>query len=142
MSSFTDNLIVSPLKDSKRWVVRKEFSYDVGFEGSNNTIVVPAGFITDYASIPQFLWSLFPNVGKYTSAAVIHDFLYYSHERTRKEADDIFKEGMIVLGVEEWKANLFYSAVRTFGEGAYKNNKKYIINFLDEYIKIQKMEKL
>lgn len=142
MSSFTERPILTPLNCGKRWVVRREFSYEIGHLGSGDKIVISPGFVTDLASIPKFLWSILPPFGKYLSSAIIHDYLYFSHERTRKESDDIFKEGMIVLGVEEWKANLFYSAVRTFGKNAYENNEKYIINFLDEYIEIQKMERL
>ena len=73
MSSFTENLIVSPLKDGKSWVVRKEFFYDIGFEGSGDTIVVPVGFVTDFASVPQFFWGIFPTWDKYGKASVIHD---------------------------------------------------------------------
>ena len=39
-------------------------------------IVVP--FRTDLASVPRFLSWLFPRYGKYTKAAVIHDYLCQS----------------------------------------------------------------
>ena len=39
-------------------------------------IVVPAGFVTDYASIPRVLSWLIPPRGKYNRPAIIHDFLY------------------------------------------------------------------
>lgn len=77
MSVFTENLIVSPLPDGNTWVLRRKFSYDVGQEGSGETIAVPAGFITDFASVPRPLWAVFPKWGKYGNAAVIHDYLYW-----------------------------------------------------------------
>jgi hypothetical protein len=49
MSHFTEILIVSPLADSRTWCLRKEFGYDVGREGSGETISVPVGFLTDFA---------------------------------------------------------------------------------------------
>jgi len=142
MSSFTENLIVSPLKNGRNWVVRKEFFYDVGFEGSGDTIVVSCGFVTDFTTVPRFLWSIFPKWEKYGNAAIIHDYLYFSHERTREEADKIFYEGMIVLGVSKLKAQILYNAVRIFGKDKYKNSRAYMIEMLDEKIEISKMEKL
>ena len=53
MSKFTDILKVSPLADGKTWVTRKEFGYDIGEEGSDNSIKVPIGFITEKARQKQ-----------------------------------------------------------------------------------------
>lgn len=37
---------------------------------------VPAGFVTDFASIPRALWTIIPPRGRYNRPAIIHDFLY------------------------------------------------------------------
>jgi uncharacterized protein DUF1353 len=39
-------------------------------------ICVPAGFLTDYASIPRALSVLIPPRGKYNRPAIVHDWLY------------------------------------------------------------------
>lgn len=39
-------------------------------------IEAPAGFLTDYASIPRLLWAIIPPRGRYNRPAIIHDFLY------------------------------------------------------------------
>jgi len=39
-------------------------------------ITIPKGFVTDYASVPRYLWWLYPPVGGYDDAAVVHDYLY------------------------------------------------------------------
>jgi hypothetical protein len=39
-------------------------------------IQVPAGYVTDFASVPPMLWSICPPIGKYNRAALIHDYLY------------------------------------------------------------------
>ena len=125
MSAFTENLIVSPLPNGKTWVLRKDFSYDVGEEGSGETIRVPAGFITDFASVPRLFWICFPKWGKYGNAAVIHDYLYWEQEKyNKKRADEIFYEGMIVLEVKKCTAKILYAAVKYFGCCAWKKNKK------------------
>ena len=90
MSQFTKALIVSPLADGRTWVLMESFSYDVGREGSGDTIRVPEKFMTDFASVPRLFWSIFPQWGRYGNAAVVHDFLYWAQSRRRAEADRIF----------------------------------------------------
>jgi hypothetical protein len=114
MSSFTSPLIVSPMPDGRYWQLVEEFDYAVGSKESNDKIHVPKGFVTDFASVPRPFWWLFPPWGKYGKAAVVHDYLYQYQLRTRREADDIFLEGMLVLGVEQWQARLMYRSVRCF----------------------------
>lgn len=63
-------------------------------------IEAPAGFVTDFASIPRLLWTLIPPRGRYNRAAIIHDFLYQHAPRdprtgeacTRGRADAILGE--------------------------------------------------
>lgn len=124
MSKFTDLLVVSPLPDGKRWIIRKEFGYDVGQEGSGDTINVPIGFITDFASVPRLFWSVFPKWGKHGNAAVIHDYLYWTQKRNKKESDKIFLEAMAVLKVPKWKRYCMYWAVKYFGGWAWRGCRK------------------
>ena len=123
MSSFTQPLIVKHL-DGKRWELMQQFTYYVGEENSNEIIVVPAGFITDFASIPQLFWSLIgPPTGKYGKAAVVHDFCYYKNLYSRKRCDKIFYEAMKVLKVPFIKRWLMYHAVRKFAWMAWKKHR-------------------
>jgi hypothetical protein len=124
MSRFTEVLLVSPLADGRTWVTRKDFGYDVGAEGSGKTINVTIGFMTDFASVPRFLWVFLPQWGKYGNAAVIHDFCYWEQSRSRKESDLIFREAMGVLGVSSTTKFLMYWAVRLFGHFAWVGNTK------------------
>ncbi len=96
------------------------------------TIVVPEGFITDFASVPRIpvAWLLTGDTGH--RAAVVHDWLYQSHERSRKDADRLFYRILREDGEPVWRASLMYAAVRLFGGPAYhrhdvgtdKTNKK------------------
>ena len=123
MSSFTETLIVSPMSDGKTWVLRRAFKYDIGEEGSGDSVKVVPGFMTDFASIPRLFWIILPKWGKYGNAAVVHDWIYWIQTRTRKEADDIMREGMEVLGVPRWQRVFIYYAVRWFGGLAWKRNR-------------------
>lgn len=128
MSSFTDPLIVKKLK-SGFWETAGEFEYHVGEEGSDNKIKVPAGFLTDFASVPRIFWMIYPPDGQYTQAAVLHDYLYNIQDRPRATADAIFLEAMKVLGVPLLRRRIIYRAVRIFGwipwnNGARKKKKQ------------------
>ncbi len=84
------------------------------------TIVVPAGFITDFASIQvlhnAFLFVLFALVSGYGNyAATVHDFLYSEGRVNRKEADAVLYRALRAEGVARWRAYLFWLGVRIGG---------------------------
>ncbi len=124
MSRFTKILRVSPLPDGRNWIILDDFGYDVGSEGSGETIDVPIGFITDFASVPRVFWWFTPKWGKYGNAAVIHDFCYWDQRYGRKRSDEIFREAMKVLKVGKVKTLLLYCAVKWFGCMAWRANRK------------------
>jgi hypothetical protein len=115
MSRFTRILTVSPLADGRTWYLKEEFGYDVGSEGSGDSIDVPVGFLTDFASVPRPFWWLFPTWGRYGNAAVIHDYCYWLQSISRRRADQVFLEAMGVLGVGRITRAVLFSAVRVFG---------------------------
>ncbi len=99
-----------------------------------NVITVPAGYITDLASVPRFCW-MFIAPFDVARAAVVHDIMYEKinmafkngiitskseREKYRKVADDTFKEGMesATPEVPIWKIWSAYNAVRVFGRWA------------------------
>jgi len=120
MSSFTTPLIVSPMTDGRKWKLWKEFTFHIGSEYGKDFVHIPAGFVTDFASVPRILWGWMPPWGKYGKAAVLHDYIYQTHCRIRKDADDIFYEAMLVGKTKPWKARLMYWGVRIGGWLAWK----------------------
>jgi len=118
MSSFTTPLIVEPL-NTKCWKLIEPFEYYTETRGIETIIKVPRGFITDFATVPRFLWTIFPPWDKYGKAAVIHDYIYKTERFSRFLCDSIFFEAMTVLKVPTWKKELMYLAVRLFGAKHY-----------------------
>lgn len=103
--------------DGKNWRLIEEFT----FCSSDAIIIVPKGFVTDFASIPRAFWIILPPTGPmYGKAAVVHDYMYVvgQHENyTKAQADRTFLEGMTLLGVPVWKRSIMYKAVCRFGRG-------------------------
>lgn len=78
-------------------VITKPFEYHLGEFGSGNKVSIPLGYCSDGASVPRPLrWFLEP-WGKYAQAAIVHDFLYSTWQRPRKEADQIFREAIEII---------------------------------------------
>lgn len=113
MSKFTTPAILEML-EHYRWRVYEPFEFYLSDDNSD-VIEVPAGFVTDLATIPRIFWTILPPDGKYAKAAIIHDWMYDNALRTKKEADLIFLDGMTVLGVLKWKRTIMYWAVRLYG---------------------------
>ena len=100
------------------WEICKEFSYQDDKLGIK--VTVPKGAKTDFASIPRVFWPILPPVGRYSKAAVVHDYLYRNGLFTRKDCDLVFLHAMEELNVAKWKRVIMYRAVRLFGKSAYK----------------------
>lgn len=87
-------------------------------------VLIPAGFESDGASVPRFLWGVvFPRDDRNAMfGALFHDFIYRTHpgKWTRSEADDMFlhllKEGGVSYH-RRWRA---YLGVRLFGQSSWE----------------------
>jgi hypothetical protein len=89
------------------------------------TIVIPAGFCCDMASVPRIplVWEFAGACAE--RAAVLHDYGYrhgtYRFEGggvapvTRRQVDALFYEAMRATGVKPWRAFAMWAAVRLFG---------------------------
>jgi len=124
MSSFTDSLVVTPLPDGINWKLMTAFTYDVGELGGSDSIVIPKGFVTDFGSVPRVLWSIVSPIGKCVGAYVLHDWLYFTQERSRFVSDAILLEAMEVLGVNRFQRWLVFRGVRLGGWVAWKQRRK------------------
>lgn len=99
--------------------------YDVRVD--NIEYRVPANFITDLASIPRLLWVWFPpHDSRVVAPSILHDYFYSGETKvSRKFADDVFYNHMLVEGFPRYKAWLFWSGVRIFGWWSFKKGKSY-----------------
>jgi hypothetical protein len=139
-AAFSGKLVLVVLQDKTQpalkagrtlWGLQRPITYQVH---AGETITVPAGFVTDLASIPRPVWNLYPPDGPWAQAAVIHDFLYQTqgtgdwHGRhgvtraspySREEADGILRQAMEDIGVGSFQRTVIWSAVRAGGSGGW-----------------------
>jgi hypothetical protein len=86
------------------------------YKGNRDRFEVPEGLETDFASVPRvFVWFL-PRYGRYTKAAILHDYLWRdavpAGELTLAAADGIFRRAMWELGVPFLRRWMMWGAVR------------------------------
>jgi hypothetical protein len=120
MSAFTTPAELRML-DNYQWELITPFEFHVGAFPSDTVIRIPAGTVTDLASVPRLLWAIFPPHGRYAKAAIVHDYLYEQGIGCKAYADQVFLEAMEVLSVPKWRRILMYWAVRLFGRGNYQH---------------------
>ena len=119
MSKFPDPLCVAVHNSGRLFQLTADFSFHYDGPDGLEIYTVPKGFVTNFASIPKILWSVYGPIGTATKASVIHDYLYSNASVSRLKADQIFRDGIVTVDGKKTKANVFYRAVRTFGAGQY-----------------------
>jgi hypothetical protein len=96
-------------------------------ESVDQHIVIPAGYISDWASIPALFWRLFPpNHSESRHGSMVHDYLYSHlyHYFTKSFADRLLRDFMIADGASRFAANAFHLAVKLGGRGGWQECQK------------------
>lgn len=114
MSSFTSPLQVEILQKEAHGRVKARLLAEFEYYEDDGTIhTVPAGYVTDFASVPRVFWAIAPPLGPYAKAAVVHDW-YCEHPEIlgRAKTDKMFYDGMRILNVSPRLAFSMWAAVR------------------------------
>lgn len=122
----TEILPPSEVKGRQIYLLVQDFVVDSNLMGR---IVIPAGFKTDFASIPRAaFWYIDPEDPVILYASVVHDWLYSMVGKladgrifTRAQADLVLVEFMALSGARIDQRKIVHFAVEKFG-GAHWNN--------------------
>ena len=118
--------VVGSLHEGRqRYELIEDLAVDLPVNGASGgiSIRVPAGYVTDFASVPRYFWRVFPPTGRYNRAAIVHDYLYTSSTVcSRFLADSLFRELMYHLEVPMWRRVLMYYAVRLGGKPGWRQS--------------------
>lgn len=116
-------LKLDPLRDGRTFRLIESVTFTHG----DFRCRVPAGFETDFASIPGIGRIFLPKWGKYGWAAILHDFLYSNHPGargvSRKEADRLLMVFMKLRDTPLIQAFAIWASVRAFGWMFYRKRK-------------------
>jgi hypothetical protein len=103
-------------QDGGDWVLTRDLIWKDGIDD----VHVPAGFLTDFASIPRVAWFIWNKSGSHNAAAVVHDFQCRVGRIPPIVAAQQFERMLKWLDENGWpnpwiKRKAFYAAVRFFG---------------------------
>ena len=109
--------VLEPSPDWDTFTLHKPIYWtpDSGAPDLPPMITVPAGFVTNLASIPPYFWWAITPMGRHGDAAIIHDWLYTEQNVPREVADRVFEVVMAELGVALPVRKVMWAAVRVFG---------------------------
>ncbi|MBL0038190.1 MAG: DUF1353 domain-containing protein [Nitrosomonadales bacterium] len=90
---------VTPFYDDY-WLLLEDLTFEATrtSDGKHFSITVPAGFVTDLASIPVPLNVIYDKSGRSSSAGILHDYLSWTQFCDRKKSDRMIKEGLKATG--------------------------------------------
>jgi hypothetical protein len=117
--------LVRAFSDGGNWILQSPVIYELGKK--THVVIVPRGFVTDFASIPkplQILRGILPTSDRYGVAALVHDYLYWRQDCTREQADNIMEIAMMQAGVSLLERKVIREGVRQFGQSAWDANRK------------------
>ncbi len=113
--------LIESFNDGRNWMLQGYLIHRFG--STPHVLIVPAGFVTDLASVPDIAEPLLPRAGEYSNAAIMHDYLYWTQSCTREQADNLMSIAMKEAGVAPWKDLLIHGAVRLGGQDAWNANR-------------------
>lgn len=114
--------------DDKRFALTKDLVYQSDLLAAldlsqclGGLLDVPAGFVTDFASVPRVpvVYMLFGDRAHHES--VVHDYLYQTHLCNRGAADKVFLEAMKARGKSAFVRRGMYWGVVLGGRKSYKS---------------------
>lgn len=113
----------STSRDTPLFVLAVDALLEFDYLGLQYQTTLPAGWATDFGSVPAWARWLVPNMGRWDPAYVLHDWLYSKAcplALTRNDADTILWLKLKELGMSGWKANIVYQAVQYGGKSAWR----------------------
>lgn len=125
-SRFIDPLVIEEVWHAGEacwaWRVREPMRYESARLGQ--TILVPAGFVTDGASVPRALPAAYALFGGTAWApATVHDLAYQTHMLGGQDtADRVLEEAIVARGgYTHAHARAMYDGVRLGGSSSYES---------------------
>ncbi len=105
------NKIIVKYIPPNKWWQNPTWELQAPYISHNKNITVPAGYITDGASIPFIARILFSPTGRYFGAAIVHDYVITDIKNFR-----LANREMDALGITPWRKNIIMSAVKIWSQ--------------------------
>lgn len=129
---FTSPLRVQESEPEGTWILLEDLTATIrGDDGAPLDVVVPAGYITDFCSVP----APFEKIAN--KAGALHDWLYTTANHPREWCDEVLKAAVIACGYSEITAEAFYMAVRVGGASHFFGWKSQPADHRDQVFRVE-----
>jgi len=96
--------------------IRWQLCHALQYQGKRQSFLIPAGYVTDFATVPWFVQWFIPRTGVWTLAAVLHDWLI-THGIpagliTSSDCDGLFRRVLREEGTDVLRRWLMWTGVR------------------------------
>jgi len=129
--------------EDAEYIVGADYTVTFTVDDEETKVTVPAGLVTDLASVPLLLRWLVGRVGPHLEAAIVHDYLYVAwrfngrgvRRKDRRFADAVMLAGMRAADVNPIFRTFIYWSLRLFGNWAYtRENTDLFVDLTDPAI--------
>lgn len=129
--------------EDANYVLARDFKVSYRLEGESEfrEITVPAGLLTDLASVPRLFRIFVGRVGPHLEPAIVHDYLYIAwqlvegrdaREEDRDFSDRLMLAGMKAAGVHWFQQWGIFQGVRLAGGALFRmENEKKLVDLSD-----------
>ncbi len=132
--------------ERRRWEIVEEYSLYIPW--LEKTILIPAGFIFDAASVPRIFWPLINPTGILLIGSIFHDFGYryncfldenyniINEEAGRMFFDEQIRKINIYINDIHSMNTVAWGILKAFGWAAWLNNRRRDRNVVLDFIKV------
>jgi len=117
-------LLVEADDSGEYFILSSEMKSDVWIDDVLYNINVPAGFITDFTSVPYSIWPLIKKLGPWNLPSILHDYLYNVGVFDHLTTDRIFYAALTFRKVSKWRKNIIYDGLRLFSHNRWNEYRK------------------
>jgi len=115
-----DTPSLTPMPFTNLYMLNRDLELRFENDGCIRSVLIYKGYLTDGASIPQYLWSIVgtPYSPRFITAAIVHDYMC-DNKYPVGLMSEVFRQLLQLSNVSKFKADLMFKAVY-----AYKTIKK------------------
>lgn len=109
--------VIRQIGDGRTWLLRAPVVYRAG---TGDTLVVPAGFVAEFAGVPRWFHRYLLPADAAAGPAIVQDYLYWTARCTRAESDGVFRRAMREQGVPDSLVAQLHDAASAWGGTAWR----------------------
>lgn len=110
--------VVRQIGEGKTWRLDAPVVYRAG---TGDSLVVPAGFVAEFAPVPRWFHPYLTPADPLAGPAIVIDYLYWTARCTRAESDGVFRRALLEQGIADTLVAQLHNASASWGGTAWRD---------------------